>query len=85
MAVTRAIHLLLSNHPRATKLLSTVSACDFVMLAFGLIALTSRSAARDETEYASVGADMMSSTYEGHQSDSDSEGWTLIIYTTALK
>jgi hypothetical protein len=52
---------LLSSHPLATKLPSTFSACVFVI--FDFRALTSRRAANDETEYASLGASMICSTY----------------------
>jgi hypothetical protein len=54
-------HLLFSNHPFATKLPSIISACDLVMLS--LAEVGSRSAAMDDIEYDSCGANMMRSTF----------------------
>lgn len=45
-------YLLLTNHPLATKLESTTSACDLVMLRL----FVSRSAAIDDIQKASLGA-----------------------------
>ena len=56
-------HLLLSSQPLATKLPRTASAWALLMFVFGFIALTSRRAARDETENDSSGACIMRSTY----------------------
>ncbi len=54
-------HLLFTNHPLATKLLSVASACDFVMLDWR--ELTSRRAARDDTQNDSFGASIICSIY----------------------
>lgn len=54
--------LLLLSHPLVTKLVRTISACAFV--SFDCFKkLTSRNAARDETQYDSKGASIICSTY----------------------
>lgn len=55
-------HLLFSSHPFATKLPNTTSACVLVMLVFKL--LTSRRAAKDETQKDSLGESMTCSIYQ---------------------
>jgi hypothetical protein len=56
-------YLLLSNHPLATKLPKTTSAWVLLIFDLGLMALSSRRAARDETENDSCGASMICSIY----------------------
>ncbi len=58
---TQGAYLLFTNHPFATKLWSVASACVFVIL--DLRELTSRRAARDETQKDSFGASMICSNW----------------------
>jgi hypothetical protein len=60
---TGMAYLLLSNHPFTTKLPRTTSAWVLLMFDLGLMALSSRRAARDETENDSCGASMICSIY----------------------
>ena len=86
----RCAYLLLMSHPFATKLLSVTSAAAFVI--FDLRELTSRRAARDETQKDSLGASMICSSCKGQEQgrvrDSINKGYYenwIGRRTTALK
>lgn len=81
-AAFRITYLVLSNHPLATKLPNTTSACALLMFDLGLMELTSRRAARDETQNDSCGASMICSIYYMIKHD---DAVQVGVHTKALK